>query len=447
MLSLAIVLLTSMQSAPQSLTAVPSASARAGAQAALLDALAALAVTGTETPVVERLLAVAQDAADPALRFELLLHARRCAVAAHDVQATALVVDALAATFAVDVAEQFATSLEMLQARAPLAAQRRAGAWLASARRVAPGSGDLAVRLRGAREAAAADQPPGLRALVERTCAQILGLRLAHELPPARRALDLEQQGAQQDDALLLLQAAESWLSMCREWPEGTHAVLRRRALGLLGKVVHAHLPSMLGARALPEIEAKRAQQMYEQLADQLAHDLGCTWRFADAAALRGWHISDGAWRVVDGALRGEDQGSPTRATAPFAFAAIDCVTIRGGLVAGHPHNLRLAVGDVNLLLNWEVADENHLYSGDRQNARGPRALTPGREHVIRLCQFDELVVVLVDGREVLYQIGRLRGPVTVYPELGSQIVVRSIEVVGDLDLDHVVTGPSGATR
>ena len=36
---------------------------------------------------------------------------------------------------------------------------------------------------------------------------------------------------------------------------------------------------------------------------------------------------------------------------------------------------------------------------------------------------------------------GRLDGTVTVYPALGSEIFVRSIEVVGDVDLGTVVTG------
>lgn len=454
---------------------VPSASARAAAQPALLDVLAEQAVSEARGAAAWQLLmSVAGDVHDPALRFELLVHARRCAIAADAVDAAVFASERLAAEFAVALEEEIGATLAALDARARLPAQRRAGAWLASARRSASRGGEVASRLAAARVAALGDEPPGLRALVERECRHVaahegcfpqgplvdestlifrppadLGLRRLALLSGAavERARELEQRGTQADDAGLTLQAAEHWLSLCREQPEALHSGLRQHAARLLGAVVRAHLPSMLGERQLAAAEASRARHMYEGLVDRLAAEVGVVWRFVDPAALAGWPRSEGRWQVVDGGLRGTSIDDPTRCSAPLAFSSIQCVTIRGGLAAGSEHNFRFAVGDVNVLLNWEVADENHLYSGDARTAQGPRALTPGREHVIRLCQFDDLVVVLVDGKETLYHVGHLAGPITVYPALGSQIVVRSIEVWGDVDLDWVVTGPTGPTR
>ncbi|HEU4420704.1 MAG TPA: hypothetical protein VFT55_17325, partial [Planctomycetota bacterium] len=61
------------------------------------------------------------------------------------------------------------------------------------------------------------------------------------------------------------------------------------------------------------------------------------------------------------------------------------------------------------------------------------------------LRQLDDQVVVCLDGNQVETGPGRLDGTVTVYPALGSEIFVSSIEIVGDVDLGTVVAGPGTA--
>ena len=77
----------------------------------------------------------------------------------------------------------------------------------------------------------------------------------------------------------------------------------------------------------------------------------------------------------------------------------------------------------------------------------GSRRLRPGQEHVIRVRQVGELVAVTVDGEPIALGPGTLSGSVSVYPAVGSEIFVRAIDVVGDVDLATVVTGPTGKTR
>ncbi|MEO6594299.1 MAG: hypothetical protein ABIP94_06065 [Planctomycetota bacterium] len=117
-----------------------------------------------------------------------------------------------------------------------------------------------------------------------------------------------------------------------------------------------------------------------------------------------------------------------------------------GGIQTEVGLNFRIAVGPVNILFNWEGADQNHFYfrdeGGERVQVTEPRLLRAGREHTIVLRQFDEDVLVFVDGAEVARGRATLAGTVCVYPAIGSEIFVRSIDIVGDVDLGRVVTGP-----
>ena len=69
------------------------------------------------------------------------------------------------------------------------------------------------------------------------------------------------------------------------------------------------------------------------------------------------------------------------------------------------------------------------------------------REHAIHIRQLAEWIGVFVDGQLIVLGPGHLAGTVSVYPALGSEIAVRQIEVVGDLDLGQIVNGPSGTAR
>jgi hypothetical protein len=78
----------------------------------------------------------------------------------------------------------------------------------------------------------------------------------------------------------------------------------------------------------------------------------------------------------------------------------------------------------------------------DSSSITAPRLLRAGVEHTIVLRQHGEEVAVFVDGREAAHGQAQLGGTVCVYPAIGSEIFVRSIDIVGDVDLGRVVAGP-----
>jgi hypothetical protein len=170
--------------------------------------------------------------------------------------------------------------------------------------------------------------------------------------------------------------------------------------------------------------------------------------RFAAANDQQRWLIAGGEWRIADGCLIGKslDPAVATRATFKFAFERIDSVTIRAGIRSADGLNLRIAAGAVCVLLNWEVADQNHVYFGDAVKVTAPRILQQGREHTIELRQLGDEAIVLVDGALLASGVASLAGAITVYPALGSEIFVRAIDVVGDIDVGRVVVD-HGASR
>ncbi len=149
-----------------------------------------------------------------------------------------------------------------------------------------------------------------------------------------------------------------------------------------------------------------------------------------------------GDWRVENGLLLGKADGESNFATNRYAFRNTRSVVIRGGIRSAAGLNFRCMVGDVNLLLNWEVADENHFWRHGERHAKGPRALVAGQEHAILLLQDEAVVHVLIDGVPWWSEPGCLDGTITVYPALGSEIFVREILIDGDVDA--FVDGPRG---
>ena len=164
--------------------------------------------------------------------------------------------------------------------------------------------------------------------------------------------------------------------------------------------------------------------------------------RFLRAQDLDQLVCAHGSWRVEEGVLLGRAEGENNFATQRYSFRNTRSVVIRGGIRSAAGLNFRCMVGDVNLLLNWEVADENHLWRNGERRARGPRALVAGKEHTIVFLQHDDEVHVLIDGTSWWTAPGNLDGTITVYPALGSEIFVREILVDGDLD--GLVDGPRG---
>lgn len=239
---------------------------------------------------------------------------------------------------------------------------------------------------------------------------------------------------------------AERWLSVATEQADAvarTH--VRRHALGLLGEVFLATTPHMLGNEVeLDEPELRRLHRLFDRAGEIMAEGGDAfVQAFDGAGGLAAMQITAGEWRVEDGALIGRSTGEATRATLPWAWRRIQSVTIRGGIRSKGNLNFRLAVGGCNAILNWELDAVNPIWFGDMEQRVGPRALGDGREHAIHVRQLGEWIGVFVDERLVCLGPGTLEGTVSVYPALGSEIAVRQIEVIGDLDLGRVVRGPA----
>ena len=156
--------------------------------------------------------------------------------------------------------------------------------------------------------------------------------------------------------------------------------------------------------------------------------------RFRSVDTLENRFLVEGLehWRVVDGELIGTARkDEKLEVTAAPAVRSISAVTIRARIVPPSTTNLRLTVGPVNAIFNWERAPEAHFrYQEDRTIVRG-NLLTPGTEHEITVRQLTRRSIeVLVDGRRVWITHGTLEGTVTVYPS-ESTIGIRQIRILG----------------
>lgn len=466
---------------------VPTSDAVAVTQPALLDELARVLIQGASPGEnVDRLLARAAAAkVPPALRYALTGQAARCAFLSGDLAMALRVADALAETFTVPRDQARADALQAFEGGPQVPAQVLAGAWLAEAERLLEGDADsFAARARAAVLVCGADQPRGLAALVARRVADLRLMRAAFDrcqCAPDDAALrgryrafyrgdfaagvpDLRANGDRVariaankrnahrdgDDPLVLATVAEQWLSLAAGEAEVVvRRNLRRRAFDVLADVYLATCPTMLGNEVVvSEPERARLQRLFDRAGELMAAaDDAFVQRFTGPDDLGAMQITAGEWRVEGGTLIGRSTGEATRATLPWAWRRIAGVTIRGGIRSKGNLNFRLAVGPCNALLNWELDDVNPIWFGDQEQRVGPRALAVGREHAIHIRQLGEWIAVFVDERLLCLGPGRLEGTVSVYPALGSEIAVRQIEVIGELDLGRVVHGPSGTAR
>ncbi|HEX6813698.1 MAG TPA: hypothetical protein VF384_18910 [Planctomycetota bacterium] len=462
---------------------VPDAAARAAVQSELLERLASIMTSPGEGSACERLLAAASDpAASPALRYELLQQVMRCARAAGDMAAGLRAATALVERF--DVTGVHEAFLAQAEADPRVPRQTVAAACLDAAQQLLEHDhAAFSAALARARRLAECDAPRGLRACVACAAADLELVRAAWErvqaaphepgLALAWRTTwrgewpeEIEAVGDGTDaiarilrskitarteprDLVALARAGEQWLSRRQHEREPiVQRNLSRRAMQLLlpmaltdTKPVAAADRGPAAAPAIAADEVERVRRLLDRATEQAVTPEAGVLRFADAADLDRLLIAGGEWRIEQGRLCGRSLGPDvaTRATARFAWRRIDCVTFRAGIQSADGLNLRLAVGNVNVLFNWEVADCNHFYFGDTRTAAAPRVLQAGKEHTIQLRQCGDQVAVCVDGHRVAAGPGRLDGTVTVYPALGSEIFVRSIDVVGDVDLGRVV--------
>ncbi len=466
---------------------VPSAEAVEAVRVELLDELASLMVEGGAPGAsIERLL-VRAECADlaPALRYALAEHAGRCARAAGDVGAGLRVADLVATVFAIPRDAARETALRRFGFARAVTPQVLAGAWLAEADRLLEGDGAaFRVCLEAAARLTKVDSPPGLAALVTRAIWDRFAVREAHERcvaapqdealrgryrafyrgdfaaglsdlrrgdnRPARVADAKRAARENAEDPQALAMVAERWISVAADQADAVaRANVRRHALDLLGEVFLATTPHLLGNETeLSEPELRRLHRLFDRASEIMAEGGDAfVQRFHDEEDLRGLHITNGEWRVEGGALVGRSTGEATRATLPWAWRKIQSVTIRGGIRSKGNLNFRVAVGSCNAILNWELDDTNPIWVGDVEQRVGPRALGVGREHAIHVRQLGEWIGVFVDERLLTLLPGTLAGTVSVYPALGSEIAVREVAVIGDLDLTRVVTGPSGTAR
>ncbi|MFK7738878.1 MAG: hypothetical protein AB8H80_01045 [Planctomycetota bacterium] len=191
--------------------------------------------------------------------------------------------------------------------------------------------------------------------------------------------------------------------------------------------------------------EATRRTQCTQlvQLTERLCRIDGLSrLRFARATDRDALCFGNGNWRVDDNRLIGKAQERDNYATHRVAFASANVVLIRGGLLSEQGLNFRCKVGDINLLLNWEVEPQNHLWQNGTCLRQGPPALSVGEEHTILLFSDGTHAHVCIDGNHMWSVQSDLGGTITIYPAFGSEIFVRELLVDGTPTT--LVDGPKG---
>lgn len=441
------------------------AAARTGALAALADALR-LTPGSNVWQAQHQLQQAARSAADPAVRYLLLAEAVGTAERAGDATAARNGILELARTFAVDADELTLPLLLRMHAGGP---QAQVGAALVALElaRGAMFAADETTMLRwydAALRAAQLGADAPLYDFVRERAAWLRGwhaawrdvigdhdfdgrLSLASDLGAlaggvpnaAATAHDLAPLFAAVPDDL----AARPWARLDAEGLVALAGRARSPVVceGLL-RVAVARLAD--GWNVLDDAERGRRCEAIVALTTRLATARGVhRLAFRADADLDQLVVSNGDWRVRDGVLVGSCTGTDNYATHRLAFRAIRTVVVRGGIRSAAGLNFRCKVGDVNLLLNWEVEPENHLWYLGQRTAKGPPALQAGREHcIVFVASPHDGVHVCIDGVRWWTAPGSLAGTVTIYPALGSEIFVREILVDGEPT--GLVSGPSG---
>jgi hypothetical protein len=483
---------------------VPDSAARDAARDELLELLAQM---GGDDDVPTLLALAWDDRRTAALRWELLAHGVRCAAARGELEAGLRLATVASDLFADDLWPQ--AFLQRCETHGSVPPRALVGAHLDVARATLTNSEvACATALANAQRLARGDELPGITAYAAAVAAELAAARTTFERMPAPQPMDVlrfrafhlgewssllaavpdAERRTEHDrtgpggtgpggtgpdrtasdrierafgdkvhahaggDPLALARAADPWLSLATaETNPLAQRHLRRRAMALLLPLAHGD-PAADPSAADP-LEVQRARALLERTTALAVEPIVGTLRFTHADDLTRLHLDGGRWSIdgtgdsaclVGLSLGGEHRA---RATSRTAFRRIDAVTIRAGIRSAAGLNLRLAVGGVNLLFNWEVADENHAFfrsdaTGEQRFVTSPRRLTAGTTHTIRLHQAGEEVIVLVDGDEVVRGTASLAGTVCVYPAIGSEVFVRSIDIVGEPDLARVVVGP-----
>jgi len=207
------------------------------------------------------------------------------------------------------------------------------------------------------------------------------------------------------------------------------HAVDPRMRIGMLRCAQQKLQRDYVGANEKTRRESCRK---IVKLTEQLCTSDGLSrLRFENNSKLGHLTFANGKWSTKDGKLIGKADGANNFATHRIQFSVTSTVVIRGGITSKEGLNFRCKAGDVNLLLNWEVEPQNHLWLNGTCHRTTPPALTAGEEHTILIFSDGGNAHVCIDDQHLWTVRSYLPGTVSVYPALGSEIAVSEILVNG----------------
>lgn len=207
------------------------------------------------------------------------------------------------------------------------------------------------------------------------------------------------------------------------------HATDKRMKTGMLRCAQQRLQRDYLGANEKTRRESCRK---IVKLAERLCQidGLSCL-HFENDSKLAHLSYANGEWSTKDGKLIGQAKGANNFATHRINFSVANTVVIRGGIGSKAGLNFRCKAGDVNLLLNWEVEPQNHLWINGACHRTTPPALTASEEHTILIFTDGAYAHVCIDDKHMWTVNSHLAGTVSVYPALGSEIFVREILIDG----------------
>jgi hypothetical protein len=152
---------------------------------------------------------------------------------------------------------------------------------------------------------------------------------------------------------------------------------------------------------------------------------------FQSAEQLKLFVTSGGNWRIENNELIGSCSGDIQWATYRTAFSAISQVTLRARIVPPAQHNLRLWVGPIHIIFNWEGADRDCYRNGKAFMDKPISALKPGKEYEISMKQQGSKVVVAIDGITQWETEATLNGTVSLQAAHDSTIGIRQLTIEG----------------
>jgi len=161
------------------------------------------------------------------------------------------------------------------------------------------------------------------------------------------------------------------------------------------------------------------------------------TTLFNSEQSLKFLKLNGGEWSIKNNELVGTCQGDRQWATIDVVYKQIYSVTIVAKIVSPSKNNLRLFIGPVHAILNWEGANENHYRNGNRSNRHvtTPHVLEPGKEAELVIRANNNQILLTINGTEQFKSTGKLDGTISFQAALGSTIAIKSIKIEGEIDV------------